>query len=185
MKYCNYSGGASGSDSIFETEGEKYSVKTVAYSFFGHNIKSKNKWVLTQQQLSDGWEHILITNKTLKRNISNISPYVKNLLSRNWFQVRESDSIYAIGTLKSDHEILGGTGWAISMGIDNNKHIYVFEQNMNSWYEYSYDENKFIKISYIPKLTENFAGIGTREINENGKNAIIELYRVNFNDNII
>lgn len=182
MKYCNYSGGASGSDHLWEIEGEKYGVKTVAYSFYGHNISSKNRWTLTQQQLDDGWGHILITNKSLKRNITYLSSYVKKLLSRNWFQVRESDCIFAIGTLKSEHEVLGGTGWAVSLSIDNNKPIFVFEQNENSWYEYSYDKNKFVKISYIPKLTENFAGIGTRNINENGKNAIIELYRVNFNE---
>ena len=157
-------------------------MKTIAYSFYGHNISSKNKWILTNKQLNDGWEHVLIANNSLKRNISNISLYVKNLLSRNWFQVRESDCIFAIGILKSDHEVLGGTGWAISMNIDNKKPTFVFEQNINSWYEYSFDENKFEKISYVPKLTENFAGIGTREINENGKKAIIELYRVNFNE---
>lgn len=191
MKYINYSGGAVGSDSLWESEGEKYGVKTVAYSFYGHNISSKNRWTLTQQQLDDGFTHVEIANKSLKRNIYNISTYVKNLLSRNWFQVRESDCIYAIGILKSNREVLGGTGWAVSMGIDNNKPIYVFEQNENSWYEYIKDgdtENdkftpsgKFLKISHIPKLSENFAGIGTRDINENAKKAIIELYRANFN----
>jgi hypothetical protein len=82
--------------------------------------------------------------------------------------------------LKSDHEVLGGTGWACQENIDNNKPIYVFDQNENSWYEYSYDDSKFIKIRYIPNLTQNFAGIGTRELNENGKKAIIELYKANF-----
>ena len=192
MKYCNYSGGALGADTLFETEGVKYGAKTVAYSFYGHNISSKNRWTLTQQQLDDGFTHIEIANKTLKRNIFNISKYVRNLLCRNWFQVRESDCVYAVGTLKSDHEVLGGTGWAVQMAIDNDKPVYLFEQNENSWYEYikggdttndRFAENgKFKKISSIPPLSENFAGIGTREINENGKKAIIELYRVNFNE---
>lgn len=192
MKYCNYSGGAIGSDLMFELIGEKYGVKTVAYSFYGHNTSSKNKWVLSENQLLDGFTHVEIANKSLKRNITNLSSYVKKLLCRNWFQVRESDCIYAIGKLKSDHEVLGGTGWAIQMSIDNDKPIYLFEQNENCWYKYIKggdtgndrfaSNGKFEKISYIPPLTENFAGIGTRELNENGKNAIIELYRVNFNE---
>ena len=77
----------------------------------------------------------------------------------------------------------GGTGWACREAIDNNKPVYVFDQNKNSWYKYSYINNKFEKIDYIPTLTEKFAGIGTRELNENGRNAIIELYKKNFDGN--
>lgn len=180
MKYYNFSGGALGCDSLFEIEEEKYGVKTVAYSFYGHNIKSKNRWVLTTEQLDEGFEHVKIANKSLNRNVTTISTYVKKLLSRNWYQVKNSDCIFAIGMLKNENEVAGGTGWAVSMSIDNKKPIYLFEQNKNSWFEYSYINNKFEKIDYIPKLTEKFAGIGTRDLNENGKKAIVELYKKNF-----
>ena len=63
MKYYNFSGGALGSDSLFEIEGEKYGIKTIAYSFYGHNINSKNRWVLTTEQLVVGFEHVKIANK--------------------------------------------------------------------------------------------------------------------------
>ena len=115
----------------------------------------------------------------MNRNISNISTYVKKLLSRNWYQVKNSDCIYAVGTLKTDETVDGGTGWAVQLSIDNNKPIYLFEQNQNSWFKYSYEENKFIKILGIPLLTGKFAGIGTRKLNENGEKAIIELYKSN------
>ena len=42
MKYTNYSGGANGSDSIFETEGVKYGV-TNGWCFLYHSIESKWK----------------------------------------------------------------------------------------------------------------------------------------------
>jgi len=179
-KFINYSGGADGADTVFDLEGRKYGVETIAYSFYGHNIKSKNRWVLTTEQLDEGFEHVKITNKSLNRNIITISTYVKKLLSRNWYQVKNSDCIFAVGMLKNENEVSGGTGWAISMSIDNKKPIYLFEQNKNSWFEYSYINNKFEKIDYIPILTEKFAGIGTRDLNENGRNAIIELYKKNF-----
>ena len=193
MKYFNFSGGAQGSDSVFESEGENYRVKTVAYSFYGHNISSKNRWCLTNEQLEEGWNHVLIANKTLNRNISNISNYVKKLLSRNWYQVKNSDCIYAIGVFKSDGTIDGGTGWACQESIDNDKPIYFFDQNKNKWFKYEKghgdlnhdrfaEPDGFREISYIPPLTEKFAGIGTRNLNENGKKAIIELYRTNFNE---
>jgi len=192
MEYCNFSGGAQGSDTFFEKEGEKYGIKTIAYSFYGHNTSSKNKWNLTTEQLEEGLKHVEITNKTLDRNITTISTYVKKLLCRNWYQVKNADCIYAIGTLKSDGTVDGGTGWAVQMAIDNNKPVYLFEQNKNTWYEYRpafgnlhtdrfAEPGGFYEVS-IPPLTEKFAGIGTRNLNENGKKAIIELYRINFNE---
>lgn len=176
---CN-SGGAVGSDITFELEGEKYGVTTIAFSFEGHNTKSKNQKILTQEELDEGFEHIKIANKTLKRNVYGLKPYVKNLLSRNWFQVKNSEAIFAVGHLDGDNKVFSGTGWAISCGIDNKKPVYVFDQDKNKWFKFSYVFNKFVEIDYIPELTEKFAGIGTRDINENGIKAIKELYKKNF-----
>ena len=43
----------------------------------------------------------------------------------------------------------------------------------NKWFTWS--NNKFVEVD-TPVLTENFAGIGTRNINEAGKQAIKEVY---------
>lgn len=180
MKYTNYSGGAIGADTEFEIEGEKYNVKTVAFSFNDHISYSKNKKNLNKLELIEGFEHVGKANLTLNRNVSNLSTYVKNLLSRNWFQVKNSEAIFAIGKLKLDNIVDGGTGWAVQMGIDNGKKVYVFDQNKCNWYKYDYELSKFEKINYIPPLTEKFAGIGSREINENGKKAIKDLFLANF-----
>ena len=45
----------------------------------------------------------------------------------------------------------------------------------NNWYEYNYELGLFKK-SDIPVLTKNFAGIGTREINSLGIQAIKDVY---------
>ena len=176
-KYINYTGGAIGSDLYFENECNKYNIKIIAFSFKGHDTKSKNKRLLTQEDLNEGFEHVKIANDTLKRDITNISTYIKNLLSRNWFQVKDAECIYAIGILKNKKEIKGGTGWACQMAIDNKRGVYLFEQNINSWFKY--EDNIFIKIDYVPILTEKFAGIGTRELNDNGKLAIRKLIQNN------
>lgn len=176
----NHSGGATGADTFFELEGEKYGVKTVAYSFKGHNTKSKNVKILTDEELNEGMEHINIANKTLKRHIGNISPYVRKLLARDWFQVKNSDTIFAVSSLQDESKVTGGTGWATQMGIDNNKIVYVFDQNQNKWFRFSYIMYKFLEMDKEPTLTDNFAGIGSREMNENGKNAILRLYKNKF-----
>jgi len=139
---------------------------------------------LTENELLEGYGNVMIAEKGIKRPLSYIAqnPYVKNLLSRNWFQVKNSEAIYAIGTFfnKSQTIVKGGTGWAVQMAIDNKKPVYLFEQNLDHWFVYYYPENKFTEIYVIPELTPNFAGIGTREITYKGKQAIKEIYKVNF-----
>ena len=176
-RYTCYSGGASGSDLIFELESLKKGYKVVAYSFEGHNTKSNNRYILTDKELQEGFEHIKITNKRLNRNLNNISPYVKKLIARDWFQVKNSDSIFAVGNLDGEDNVGGGTGYAVSCVIDNKKPVYLFEQNDNMWFYFDYQTNKFEAQWGIPKLTHNFAGIGTRDINDNGIEAIKKLFK--------
>lgn len=172
-----YSGGAIGSDSIFEIESIKHGIDVVAYSFAEHNTKSLNLKILSKKQLEEGFKYIKIANKKLNRNINNISPYIKNLISRDYYQVKSSDAIFAIGTFNNVGEVNGGTGWAIQIAIDNKKPVYVFDQNDGYWCYYDYEDNQFQIYEGIPKLTEKFAGIGTRNINNNGIRAIVSLFQ--------
>lgn len=180
MNYTCHSGGCPGSDMEWENQGNEYGVKTIAYSFYNHVQEGKNRQNLTVEELNEGYQAALTANKVLKRNLEYTYQYVKNLLSRNWFQVKNSDAIFAIGKFLNPKIVAGGTGWAIQMAIDNKKPIFFFDQKENKWNTFNYEKNEFEKIDYIPKLTENFAGIGTREINENGKKAIKEVFKNNF-----
>ncbi len=188
MKYKTcHSGGASGSDIEFEKLSIKHDMKVNAYSFKEHNTHSNNRIILDNDEIREGWEKAKKAAKSLKRNTYNLSPYVKKLLARNWFQVKNSNTIFAIGNIlnpgeqgkripnKTNKQIVdGGTGYAVEMSIQHNKPVFVFNQNDNKWYKWTY--NQFREIDYIPELTENFAGIGTRELSVEGLNAIEELY---------
>lgn len=172
MNYICHSGGCLGSDMEWENECLKYGIKTIAYSFYNHSQQGRNQKILTVDELNEGFENVKIASKGLKKSPNISYPYVRNLLCRNWYQVKNSDAIFAIGKFKDNKRVDGGTGWAVQMAIDNNKLVFVFDQNNNKWNKFCYDLTEFKIIDYIPRLTENFAGIGTRDINENGKNAI-------------
>ena len=74
-----------------------------------------------------------------------------------------------------------GTGYATTMCIDNNHDLFVFDQKLLKWFTWSYLSSKFIECE-LPKITEqDFAGIGTRNITEDGINAIKDLYDNTFN----
>lgn len=187
-----HSGGAQGSDTYWENIGESYGVKTKAYSYKTNYHISKNKVEISDEDYKDGIDEINKANKVLGRY--GINKYM-NLLARNWSQVKYSSQIFAIGYIvepggktpkgyysKSKFQSVdGGTGYAVQMGVNNKKDIYVFDQVSKNWFRWSYSTMTFIKLEKTPVITsQNFAGIGTREITQDGIQAIKDVYSLTF-----
>lgn len=176
--YINHSGGAAGADTYWEILGEKYNVKTIAYSFNGHKSSSKNIKILTKDELLIADELLIKTNKILKRKFPTKSEYVNNLLRRNYYQILNAEEIFAITRIDNNKLVEGGTGWAVHMcNFFENKNCYVFDMNSNRWYRYI---NHIPTEIDIPHLTQNFAGIGARDINEKGIKQINLVYEKSF-----
>lgn len=183
-----HSGGASGSDTYWEEIGEEYGVTTRAYSYQTPKHNSKNKIEISEEDYLEGVDAVNQANYRLNR--WGIHKYM-NLLARNWSQVKYSNQIFAIGSIvnpnkkgprgyynKSKFQIVeGGTGYAVQMGIDNDKTVYVFNQVDDTWYEWSYAVEKFVKIDDPYITNHDFAGIGTRNINDSGIEAIKRVYK--------
>jgi hypothetical protein len=187
-----HSGGATGSDQEFETLGKEWGVKTKAYSYKTKQHTSTNKIEISDVDYNEGVLEINKANKHLGR--FGIGKYM-NLLARNWAQVKYSTQVFAIGLIvepggkspegyysKSKIQtVSGGTGYAVMMAINHLRDVYVFDQSKSKWFRWSYSSNSFIELKETPKIkTQNFAGIGTRELNELGKRAIRELYERTF-----
>lgn len=176
-----HSGGAAGADYYFETLGNDFHVKTIAYSYKTKHHYSENKKELSQAEFHEGCQMVERANQTLRRFRYQ---RMKNLLARNWFQVKNADEIFAIGSIKRQKEIQfvkGGTGWAVQMAIDSNKPVFVFDQNEARWYYWDFYKKDFLVYEQEPRITSsNFAGIGTRKINMFGIQAIENLYQKTF-----
>ena len=171
-EYTNHSGGAVGSDSAWGKIGEKYGIKSNHYY---HGTKTPYGNVeITDEELEEGWKHVQEANKVLNRKPNNY----KSLLSRNWLQVKNSSEIFAIIEGFDDNKnVRGGTGWAVQMALDANKPVHVFNQKEGKWYVNS---NEGWKETGIPKLTTDFAGIGTRDLTPTGQQAIRDVYENTF-----
>ena len=187
-----HSGGAPGSDTYWETIGEKYDVKTLAYSYKTPIHQSKNKAEISEEDYQEGVIEINKANKILGRY--GIHKYI-NLLARNWPQVKYSKQVFAIGTIvspgkkgqrgyynKSNFEVVdGGTGYAVQMAINHVREVFVYCQVSKSWFKWSYPSLKFVKLDDVPKITyQDFAGIGTRQISSDGIQAIRDVYNKSF-----
>lgn len=173
--FTNHSGGAKGSDTYWGEAGKKYGVESNHYHAIGAKTPSGNT-PISEEMLKEADPHLKKANETLKRTYPTSNEYVNNLLRRNWWQVKNSDAVFAVGHLVRGI-VEGGTGWAVQMAIDNGKPVYVFDQVRNKWYK---NINNKWNESEVPILTKNFAGIGTRELNDTGRKAIEAVYEKTF-----
>jgi hypothetical protein len=201
-----YSGDAIGADKLWAAQSKEFGVgKTVNYKVETLNSLTKPQ----QEEVESAYLKAKddLGRKTLSYNW--VSPqredYVGGLVRRDYLQAKAADAIFAISdiigvgekgkaskgtryTSKSSKEIVdGGTGYAVQMAINLGKPVYVFHQGTNSdnkasvgWYKWDYSTEKFVSVP-TPVLTKKFAGIGTREINEAGKQAIKEIFNNSVN----
>jgi hypothetical protein len=169
--YTNHSGGANGSDSEWDIIGKEYGMINNKHYYAEGEKTPKGNTMLDKTQLLMADSLLKETNKILKRTFPARSEFINNLLRRNYYQVINSESIFAISSI-INNLVSGGTGWAVHMGILLNKPVFVYDQNLDEWFTW---DNNFIKTE-IPILTVNFAGIGTREIDEKGKQNIRNVY---------
>lgn len=187
-----HSGGAEGSDTIFENKTIEYGGQVKAYSYKTPKHTSPNKIEISDLDYQEGIEKIKKANLSLRRY--GIDRYM-NMLARNWSQVKYSDLIIAVGVIvnpgkkgvkgyysKATHQIVdGGTGYAIMCAINEMKSVYVFDQSLEKWFRWSYTTISFIELKECPKInSKNFAGIGTREINPAGIKAIEDVFLKTF-----
>lgn len=194
--YINHSGGAQGSDSVWGEIGEKYGVISKHY-YTGETSQYNAPAGNTEISNKDYEEGRYKVAQAAKANYGYQYSTMKDpRLIRNWAQVKYADAIFAIGNLvnkgqklfpnqKNDTRlashvaVTGGTGYAVEMAIQARKPVYIFDQKRLQWYKNI--DGKWSK-SDTPTLTNNFAGIGTRKINEQGKQAIEDVYKNTFNN---
>lgn len=163
--YVNHSGGAVGSDTVWGELSGQYGAVSEHY-WHGKRTENGNHEI-TEEEFEEGKEHVLEANKTLHRQ-----PYkYMSLLARNYSQVKNAEEIFAIGHFKNK-VVDGGTGWAVQMAIDVGKIVNFYDQDRDVWGRYS--NGKWERID-TPVLTKNFAGIGTRKLNDKGWMAIKEV----------
>jgi predicted NAD-dependent protein-ADP-ribosyltransferase YbiA (DUF1768 family)/alkylated DNA repair dioxygenase AlkB len=195
--YTNHSGGANGSDTIWDITGKEFGM-----------VNNKHYFTGTRSEMNAPLGNVDITGTPLAvEGASKVAQAAQEMwgykyatmkdarLIRNWAQVANSDAVFAIGTLgkkgdiwKGDEKsaeprrllkesVQGGTGYAVEMAIQAGKPVYVFDQVRKQWYK---NIAGVWSKSDVPVLTKNFAGIGTREINEDGKQAIRDVYENTF-----
>lgn len=170
--YTLHSGGAIGSDFAWGFVGEMFGLKNIKHYYYGNPTPYGNVHISASECI-EGSDHVFKANQTLHRD--SVSKYM-DLLCRNWVQVKNASTIYAIGFVSINGHVSGGTAWAVQMAIDEKKPVFVFNQYDSTWLLWDYSMKAFREYRKTPTLTRNFAGIGTRNLQTNGLQAIIDCY---------
>jgi len=181
--FTNHSGGALGADSQWDIIGKEYGMTNNKHYYMGTKTPRGNTRISQQDEL-EGQAKATVAARQMGR-IEQTHQIRDERIIRNWLQVKNSDSIIAISSIlevgdSMNHgkkaaieQVSGGTGFAVQMAINENKPVYIFDQNLETWFTWN---GTTFQESDTPTLTKNFAGIGTREINESGKQAIRDVY---------
>jgi hypothetical protein len=173
------SGGALGADLLWGEAAQADGQEVMHLSFEGHRTEANENNVvrLSLSHLEKADLYLKRANLTIKRKLPFDKPSIINLLRRNFWQIWRAESVYAISTFK-DGLVQGGTAWAVVMFLNQNpdtETCYVFDQDQEKWFRW--DAFYWKEVIYVPKPSGIWAGIGTREINQAGKNALKDLFK--------
>ena len=179
------SGGADGADTEWGLAAQAAGHQVIHWSFNGHKkINLPNVYILTEEQLLQADDALKVANNGVKRSFPGHNNHVNNLLRRNYWQIIESNSVYAVTRLvgdKSELAIAGGTAWACQLYVDKCRksgeviQLYVFDQTTSKWLIWSNEIWETITNPPIPKNI--YAGIGSRELTAAGKKAIWDVFK--------
>lgn len=175
------SGGSRGAEAEFGACAERWGMSENNYSFQGHRILERQRGVivLTDQELNQGDFSLVYASKRLNRQLTDI-PMVRNILKTIWHQVTNATQVFVVGLIQDDNTVRGGTGWGVELARLWKKPLFVFDQKRCSWFRWSGAAWEMVS---PPTITaEVFAGIGTKNLLEEGKRAIYELYLRSFGE---
>jgi hypothetical protein len=104
------------------------------------------------------------------KNLGKTLTLSNRLIYRNAYQVNNADAVIAVGKFVQGPDaqfranVDGGTGWAVELGILQNKPVYVYSIGNKKWVKFNYETNNWESIEGMPPKFTNFAGIGSREV---------------------
>ena len=166
-----YSGAATGSDKAWEEAATKVGIKVKNYTVNNWDKLSNEE----RERLDKEYQEVV---NTLGRKVLDINSYSGKLVRRDMLQADKADAIFAIGTVASNGYVDGGTGYATTRGIIRGIPVYLFDQSDSTWKVWDKEQYKFIP-TIQPSLTKNAAVVGTRNLQNNGREAINNIFTIN------
>lgn len=176
-----HTGGAKGADYYFAKYALKCDIQVYVHSFIEahvYEIYKMNVIRHSESTLNEAYEACNKACRTLYRRLPN-NRYCRNLILRDYFQIKDSNCVFAVAEFENETIVKGGTGWAIEMAKNNKIPVFIYSEINSRWYKFNYQKYKFVAKEKLPpngfmqRLSfDNITGIGSRNISENGMKEI-------------
>ena len=172
-----YSGGLRGAEAAFGEAAERHAVEEVNFTFEGHRIeRSRGVRTLSAAELQHGDVSFAYLSKLMNRHYPETDVF-KRVLQTIWHQVNNAQEVYVVGKILPDDTVMGGTGWGAEFAKLCNKPLFVFDQERDGWFHWSGTGWE----SGVPTIGHpHFCGTGTRNLRDNGRRAIADLFKRSF-----
>ena len=172
-----YSGGLKGAEAAFGEQAEMYGISETTYAYEGQPLaRGMNVTILSEETLKKGDVSMEIVSARMGRRYAQ-ADRIRKVFQVIFHMVNKGCQVLAIGWIQEDGTVKGGTGWAVELGKFFNRPVSVFDQEKGHWY--SWKENRWALDT--PVITEKtFCGTGTRNLTDEGRAAIAELFKRSF-----
>lgn len=181
MKDCSqitlYSGGHKGAEAEFGKLAEHWGIQEVNFSFDGHDIeRTRGVRVLSPAELEKGNVSMEIVSTRMGRNFSKVEK-IRKVIQSIFHMVNKGYLVIAVGWIQPDDTVKGGTGWGVELAKLFNRPVSVYDQERKDWF--TWKDNRWA--AEKPLITQpTFVGTGTRNLTDDGRTAVYELFESSF-----
>ena len=172
-----YSGGHKGTEAEFGKLAERWGIQEVNFSYEGHNIgRTRGVRVLSPEELDKGNVSMEIVSARMGRNYSKAEK-IRKVIQTIFHMVNNGYHVIAVGWIQPDDTVKGGTGWGVELAKLFNRPVNVYDQERKAWFLWK--DNKWVTETPVI-IDKTFVGTGTRNLNDEGRKAIYELFERSF-----
>lgn len=174
-----YSGGAAGTEQFFGALCESWGIEEVNYSFEGHQIeRTRGVRLLSEEELALKDVSLAYVSRLMNREYTR-APLFRKILQSICWQVSSGSQVVVVGAIQPDGTVKGGTGWGAELAKICNKPLLVFDQVRDGWFVWD-RESEWAPVENPVIGHAHFAATGTRFLEDNGREAVKELFQRSF-----
>jgi hypothetical protein len=172
-----YSGGLKGAEEMFGRCAEQYGINEITFSFEGHKCsRDTNITLLSDDDLKKGDISMEIVSQRMGRRYAGGNK-IRKVFQLIFHMVNKGYQVVAVGWIQADKTVKGGTGWGVELAKFFNRPVHVFDQGTNQWYVW--ENNAWVENEPVIEHG-TFCGTGTRNLSDEGKKAIEDLFARSF-----
>jgi hypothetical protein len=174
-----YSGGHKGTEAEFGRCAERWRVNEVTLTFDGQQPeRTVNPRLLSESELMQGDVSMDLVSKRMGRTYHRADK-IRRVFQQIYHLINHSYYVFAVGWIQGDDTVQGGTGWGVELAKFFNRPVSVYDQGRKAWSTWRKGE----WVPDEPVIPERpFAATGTRNLTDEGRGAIADLYHRSFGD---